>query len=79
MVHPPLYAGIQFGEGDRAIFVGVNVALQTAREVHGIALLQLAMRRVDDETQPGDAVFCRCDLRFALVGGQAQACQPLDD
>jgi len=66
MVHPALYARIQFGEGDRAAFIGVDVVFQAAREVHGVALLEFAMRRVDDEAQPGDAILCLRDLRFAF-------------
>lgn len=63
MVGPALHAGVQFGEGDRAAFIQVNVALQPAREIHGIAPLQPAVCRVDDEAQPGDAIFCLRHLR----------------
>ena len=79
MVDPTLHAGIKFCKSDCVALVGVNVAFQAAGEVDGVALLQLAVRRVDDETQPRDAVLRLYDLRFAFVGGQAQACQPLDD
>ena len=79
VVDPALHAGVQFGERDLTGPVRVQIALQPAGEVHRVAPLEPAVRRIHHEAQPGDAARRRQHLRLCFVNRQPLARQASDD
>ena len=71
MVDPTLYAGIQLCKRDLPLLVGGDVALKTLCEFDDIARFQAAVRRVDDEAQPGNPHLYGYHLRGGLMHRQA--------
>jgi len=67
VVDPALNAGVEFGQRDQPRPIGIEIAFEPTREVHRVAALEQPMRRMDDETQPGDAAVRRQNLRLGGV------------
>jgi hypothetical protein len=79
MGDPALDAGVQLGEADFARMIGREPRPQPAMGAAHLASLDQPMGRVDDETEPRNAIVNGQHLRPAGVDDEAQPGEPLDD
>lgn len=75
VVDPAFDRGVEFGERDFSGAIFIPARVKAAGEFDHVARLDAAMRRVNDETQPGNAVRAGNDLRRRFVNGQPQGLQ----
>lgn len=66
MVDPALHAGVQFGEGEPALTVEVDVAFQLPGKANYVTPLELAVGWVDNKAKPGNVASGGARLSFRM-------------